>query len=90
MQHLLVLENAFSLALAYASDPDPAGAIIGIIILLVLMVIGSLFYFLPAIIAIFRSHQNWGAIAIVNLFFGWTLVGWVIALAWSVTGQGNN
>ena len=77
---------AMALAFAQTND-DPTGAIIGVVLLLLAMIVGALFYFLPSLIAIFRSHRNWGAIAVVNLFFGWTFVGWVIALAWSVTGQ---
>jgi len=41
-------------------------------------------YFLPTIIAGFRHHHNVVAIGLVNLFFGWTLVGWVGALVWAV------
>ncbi|SEC87522.1 T4 immunity holin family protein [Burkholderia sp. WP9] len=40
-------------------------------------------YFLPAIIALSRKHHNAGAIIIVNLFFGWTFIGWVWTLAWA-------
>lgn len=40
-------------------------------------------YFLPAIIAIARGHTQGAPIVIVNFFLGWTLVGWVVALAWS-------
>lgn len=42
-------------------------------------------YFLPSIIAGLRKHPNGAAIGIVNTFLGWTLIGWVVALAWSVT-----
>lgn len=41
-------------------------------------------YFLPSIIAGKRGHRNGAAIGIVNLFLGWTLIGWVVALAWAV------
>lgn len=40
-------------------------------------------YLLPAINAQWREHPQIGAIVVINLFFGWTLLGWVIALAWS-------
>jgi hypothetical protein len=49
----------------------------------VLLVIGFIVYFLPAIIAN-RRHPNATAITVVNLFLGWTLVGWVAALVWAV------
>jgi hypothetical protein len=42
-----------------------------------------LLYFLPSIIG--RNKKNATAIFIVNLFLGWTLVGWVVALAWAFT-----
>jgi hypothetical protein len=37
-------------------------------------------YFLPAIIAALRHTHNSGGILLLNLFFGWTLIGWFIAL----------
>ena len=40
-----------------------------------------LLYFLPAIIA--RNKPDAGAIFLVNLFFGWTIIGWFIALLWA-------
>lgn len=42
------------------------------------------FYFLPTLIAVHREHRNRGAIVVLNLFLGWTLIGWVIALVWAV------
>jgi hypothetical protein len=39
--------------------------------------------FLPALVAKFRRHPNTAAIFLVNLFFGWTFIGWVIALIWA-------
>ena len=45
------------------------------------------FYFLPSIIALIRKHRNENAIAILNLFLGWTFIGWIIALVWSFTAD---
>ena len=53
------------------------------VIFLVLALIGI--YFLPAFVASFRNHHQTNAIVILNLFLGWTLLGWVIALVWSAT-----
>jgi hypothetical protein len=39
------------------------------------------FYFLPWIQAAIRKHHNIGPVVIVNIFLGWTFIGWVIALA---------
>lgn len=40
-------------------------------------------YFLPTIVASNRSHASTGAIFVLNLLLGWTLLGWVAALVWS-------
>ena len=40
-------------------------------------------YFLPAIVAGLRRHYNAGAILCLNLFLGWTMLGWVVALVWA-------
>lgn len=42
-----------------------------------------LVYFTPSIIAAVRHVHNFGTIIIVNVFLGWTIVGWIIALAMS-------
>lgn len=42
-------------------------------------------YFLPCFIAGWRDHHQAGPILIVTLFLGWTGIGWVIALAWSLS-----
>lgn len=39
-------------------------------------------YFLPSIEAALRSQPNVTSIVLVNVFLGWTLVGWVVAMAW--------
>ncbi len=52
------------------------------------VIIGTLLcltiYMLPAGIGIIRGRSNAGAIFVLNLFLGWTLIGWVIALVWAV------
>jgi hypothetical protein len=45
----------------------------------ILIVIG--FYFVPTIVAVVRKVTNQGSVAVINLFLGWTLIGWVVALA---------
>ena len=42
-------------------------------------------YFLPAIVGGLRRHHNGGAIFVLNMFLGWTMLGWVIALVWAAT-----
>ena len=42
-------------------------------------------YFMPTVIAVVRRHHNCNSIAVLNLVAGWTLIGWVVALVWSVS-----
>jgi T4 superinfection immunity protein len=41
-------------------------------------------YFLPWLIAYARGHHASLPIFVVNLFLGWSLIGWVGALVWAV------
>jgi RsiW-degrading membrane proteinase PrsW (M82 family) len=50
---------------------------------LVTLIIVVALYFIPTIIAEKRNHKNSSSILILNLFLGWTFLGWVIALAWA-------
>jgi len=40
-----------------------------------------LLYFLPTIIGRYKANAT--GIFIVNLLFGWTVIGWLIALIWA-------
>lgn len=44
-------------------------------------------YFLPTGIASSRKHRDTNAIFLVDLLLGWTLLGWLVALLWSFTGN---
>jgi hypothetical protein len=49
----------------------------GLVLLAVLVAV----YFLPAFIASRRKVPHSGSVVVVNVFLGWTLIGWVVALA---------
>jgi hypothetical protein len=49
------------------------------------LVIGG--YLLPTAIAAYRDHLDKTAICLVNVLLGWTVLGWVVALAWSCAGR---
>lgn len=55
--------------------------------LVILLIIVFIPYFLPTIIAIGRRKANVMAIALVNVFFGWTIIGWFVALVWAASRQ---
>ena len=42
-------------------------------------------YFMPTIVAAVRGHHNTTAIFLLNLFLGWSLIGWLAALIWAFT-----
>ena len=62
-----------------------ADAMSDFIITLVFLAPVVLVYFAPSLLARSRGHPQLGPITIINLFFGWTLIGWVAALAWAVS-----
>lgn len=62
--------------IAQATDGDGFAA--GIAILFILAV-G--FYFIPTIVAAVRHVPNLGSVIVINLFLGWSVIGWVVALA---------
>jgi len=41
-------------------------------------------YLLPTAVALWRGHPATMNIFLVNLLLGWTIIGWVIALLWSL------
>lgn len=59
---------------------ERAGAGAGAVVLIV-VILGIAFYFLPSIIATSRKVPNAGSVFILNFFLGWTFVGWIVSLA---------
>jgi len=60
--------------------------LLGLPVLLIILICigGFLIHFLPTIIAGSRHVDNFWWIFVINFFFGWTLIGWVIALVWAL------
>ena len=46
----------------------------------------TLLYFLPTVIRSNRGHRT-GGIFLLNLLFGWTIVGWFALLLWALISQ---
>ena len=64
-------------ASAAASQGD-AGTVIAIVFAIVA---GVAAYWVPAAVAWIRHVPNAGSVTVVNGFLGWTVIGWVVALA---------
>ena len=65
------------------SGGDIAGAII-------YTVIGITAYWIPSIVAAVRHVRNTGSIVIINLLTGWTVIGWIVALAMACRSVDRN
>ncbi|MCK9925477.1 superinfection immunity protein [Frankia sp. AgPm24] len=48
------------------------------------ILIAVVLYVLPSIVALVRGRQS-ASVLVINIFLGWTLVGWVVALALAVS-----
>ena len=52
-----------------------------LIVMTLLIFVG---YFLPTFIALIRRYNDSLGIMTLNFLLGWTFVGWVVALIWSL------
>ncbi|MEL5848662.1 MAG: superinfection immunity protein [Candidatus Igneacidithiobacillus chanchocoensis] len=57
------------------------------IAIIFMIVVGTAIYFLPSVIAYSRSARNFLAIFMLNLFLGWSLVGWLGSLIWALVDE---
>ena len=58
-----------------------------IIALLIASIIGLIIYFIPSMVAFKRNTASKWAIFLVNFFFGWTLLVWIVTLIWACEGR---
>ncbi|MEW7291479.1 superinfection immunity protein [Aquimarina sp. 2304DJ70-9] len=56
-------------------------------VIVIMIIVGICFYFIPSIIALLRMKKNLVAIIALNFFLGWSLIGWVISLVWSLSSD---
>ena len=59
----------------------------GGVILVIILALGAAAYFLPTVIALVRKVPNVGSVIVINLFLGWTFIGWIVALAMAFRSQ---
>lgn len=71
--------------LVTAAIRDPLGNARETLGALGLILLGVCVYLIPAVIAHQHRHPNAQAITVLNLFGGWTVLGWVAALVWAYT-----
>lgn len=54
-----------------------------------LIIVFAIIYFLPSILAYNYGHENAQNIALINIFLGWSVIGWLIALIWVFSKPGG-
>lgn len=70
-------------AQSYATGPDNTAMMLTIY--LVIAAIAFLFYLIPTFVAFSRKHPNRWLIAVINVAFGGTVIGWFGALVWAMS-----
>ncbi len=58
-----------------------------VLVIILIAVVAFVIHFLPVFVAGSRHAKNFWWIFLINFFFGWTLIGWVIALVWAVQDE---
>ena len=54
---------------------------------LIVFAIASAIYLLPTGLALYRSCSATVWIGVLNVFLGWTIFGWVVAIGWAASGK---
>ena len=52
-----------------------------------MLIVAVLLYFLPTVVALSRGHLSALAIFFLDLFLGWTLIGWIAVFLWAALGR---
>ena len=60
-----------------------AGAVLFLLGVVLAIAFGIIFYFAPTAVAAFNKHPHVAGIIVLNVLFGWTLIGWVAAFIWA-------
>ena len=56
-------------------------------VFVVLLLLCLIIYMLPTLIAYARDVRSRQTITVVNIVFGWTLIGWLIAFLWAMLAE---
>jgi hypothetical protein len=79
---IITIEGNMGIPIQISPFPDHMRLLFAVLLTLL-----SLFYFLPFAIAFNKKRANSGAIFALNLFLGWSLIGWVVALVWAMKDE---
>jgi hypothetical protein len=48
-------------------------------------ILSILIYFIPSYIAVKKDHKNKAGIILLNLFLGWSVIGYIVSLVWAMS-----
>ena len=72
-------------SIAWAAEKNAASNPTSFTLTLILALIPFIaIYFAPSIVGFARKKDNKISIFMLNLFLGWCVIGWVVALVWAV------
>ena len=54
---------------------------------LLLFALAAVLYLFPTVLAFYRDCKATVWIAVVNVFLGWTILGWFVAIGWAASGK---
>src|SRR5687767_7698753 len=77
---------AWSMGQTPPSGPNEFGKVFAYSFFLAALLV----YLLPTYEAWCRQHRSLLAIALVNVFLGWSLIGWVVSIVWAHKGSRRN
>jgi len=50
---------------------------------------GAILTVIPSVIAFERKCKNFILIDLLSFFLSWTIIGWVVAMAWAIGGESD-
>jgi ABC-type branched-subunit amino acid transport system permease subunit len=84
---LTFLTGAFLIFLYYTVGEILVTGLAGLALLVAVGTLAIGIYFIPTIIAHRRGHRQRTAIFVLNIFAGWTIIAWVLAMVWAFTAD---
>lgn len=58
-----------------------------ILLLVILVMFGIVIYFIPSLIARNRNSIKKDRVYLLNIFAGWCVIGWIVALIWAIDSE---
>lgn len=89
MTFLRLIVLLFLAAYSWSMGQIPSNELNGFgkLVAMLFFVVAPALYLLPTFEAWKRKHKSLASVALLNIFLGWTLLGWVAAMVWACKSQ---